>query len=332
MPSNKQGLDQHIFITGSTGFLGVRIVEALLQQGYTNIFCLHRGNSDTEVLKQMGSAIRLIEGDIMDVVFLEDALKSIDVVIHSAAIVSMDPSQKEEMIKMNVEGTSNVVNMCLESGVKKLIHISSIAAIGRRKFRETIDENNKWAYTEFNTQYGLSKFLAEQEAWRGYNEGLSVCIVNPSYILGPGHSIRSSLRLVQKLKDGLTHYPTGSNGFVDVRDVAIAVVKLIEPRFDGDRYIINEGNYPYRLILTQLAGHMELPAPAKALKGISAKLALWVEAIKSKISGKAPVITRESLMTGSLEVRYLNNKSINELGMVYRTMEETLKETAKTFK
>ncbi len=174
-----------IFVTGSTGFLGSYIVRKLVSDGYIDIICLKRESSETELVDDIFERVHWVTGDILDIPLMEKLLEGVDCIIHAAAIVS-HTANKKKMLQTAIDGTANLVNIALSGNVKKFIYISSIAAIGRGKPVEHITEKQIFSHSKYDTTYGLAKFLAEQEVWRGHAEGLNVTILNPSMILGPG--------------------------------------------------------------------------------------------------------------------------------------------------
>ena len=220
--------ESSILVTGGTGVLGAYIVKSLLEHGYRSIEVLSRKGRPEHFDFEGVDSVKFTAADITEIYPLEDVIKRSDVVIHAAAIVSFDPAVFKQMFKVNVEGTKNVVNLCNDHQVKKLIHISSIAAIGRSANQGVVDEDTTWKNGKYNTYYGVTKYLAEQEVWRSYHEGLPSVIVNPSLIIGDGDWGQSSLRIFQRAYEGIPFYPSGSTGIVDVRDVASIVVKVLE--------------------------------------------------------------------------------------------------------
>ncbi len=197
-----------IFITGSNGLIGSFVIRQFIEQGYA-VRALRRVNSDLSLLADITHRIQWVEGDLLDPLLLHQTIQPGDIVIHAAAIVSFSAREYEKMRKVNVEGTANVVNVCLQRGVKKFCFVSSIAALGRENHFHSIDESTKWEDSELNTVYAQSKYLAELEVWRGEAEGLPAVIVNPSVVLGPGDWRRSSTQLFKYAWDEHWFYPAG---------------------------------------------------------------------------------------------------------------------------
>jgi dihydroflavonol-4-reductase len=276
-------------------------------------------------------AIEWVDGDIMDVCFLDDITKNVDIIIHAAAIVTFDPRSFKKMISTAMEGTANLVNVALDNHVSKFIHISSIAAIGRRRKEERISEKNIFSKSQYDTTYGLSKFLAEQEVWRGHAEGLNTTILNPSMILGAGRWQDSSVQIFRKVYEGMRYYPSGLTGWVDVRDVADAVLKSLTTDFNGQRYIISAENHSYQSVFEKIANILQVNPPASALKPRMSQIIWRLEALRSWILNKKPVITKETVESMSAHSEYNNKKSIEDLKLSYIPFEKTIEESCKVF-
>lgn len=198
-----------------------------------------------------------MNGDVLDVISLEEAMEGVDAVIHSAAIVSFEPDDKDEMLKTNIEGTANIVNIAIDKNIRRFIHISSVAALGRTEIEETVNEERQWLDTKTNTNYAISKHKAEMEVWRAISEGLNAAILNPSTILGYGDWNTSSCAIFKSVHGGLPYYTTGINGFVYVEDVARAAVQLFDSDIIRERFIVNGGNWTFRQLLNTIADEFE---------------------------------------------------------------------------
>jgi dihydroflavonol-4-reductase len=320
----------HIFVTGASGFLGGYIVRSLIQNGYSHITCLKRPSSDISDLSDIAEMITWVDGDIIDMPFLVDVLVDVDAVIHAAAVVSFSPKKKADMMKITVEGTANLVNAALENNITKFVHISSVAAIGRKKPIEDIDEKSIFSRSQYDTTYGLSKFLAEQEVWRGHAEGLNVSILNPSLILGIGKWQQSSQQIFAKVYDGMKYYPVGTTGWVDVVDVATAAVICLTIT-DTQRYIISAENLSYHSVFSMIANTLKKSPPTKPVPNMLASIIWRLEALRSYITNSDPIITKETIMSTSVISNFDNQKSITQLGITYRPLATTIQEATTAF-
>ena len=302
---------------------------------------LCRKNSDlsllNEVLKRYGikeipSNIKFIYGDVLDYDILEEAMKDVDEVYHCAAVVSFDPIDKGSLMRVNVEGTRNMVNAALQCGVKKFCHVSSIAALGRSLEGEPINEESPWTQSKNNSVYSISKHEAEMEVWRGIAEGLNATIVNPSLILGAGRWDSSSCELFNVIAKGFPFYTTGVNGFVDVKDVARAMIMLMENNKFGQRYCLNGALISYQDFFKLMAQNFNVKAPyIKVGKGLSeiAWRAFW---LIGKLQGKKPLITKETARTATREYSYSSEKIMRELNFTFTPIEESIKEICSIYK
>lgn len=318
-----------ILLTGATGLLGSYLARYLVLQS-KEVRALKRPTSDLSLLGDAKDYIEWVDGDLLDITSLEEAMDGVDQVYHSAAFISFLPKQKQQMFKINVEGTQNIVNMALDMNVQKLLHVSSIAAIGKGKPETLLTEETAWEESPYDFGYGLSKYLGELEVWRGMVEGLNSVIINPSTIMGAGRWSDSSTKMFQRVNDGLSFYPKGSNGFVDVRDVAQAAIQLMDSNVTNHRFIVSAENLPYRQVLNEIAQCMGKKPPTIPVSGIMNAVGIWVEKIKSSLNGHEPVLTKEIATLTANNYIYNNSKLLDTLdGFQYRPITDTLRETVE---
>lgn len=318
-------MSKSILITGGTGFLGAYIIRELVRKGY-KVRALRRSSRIPHFLPAtIFETVEWVEGDILDVVSLEDAMHGIDTVIHSAAIVSFSPRDKDRMYKVNVEGTANVVNIALESNVTRLVHISSIAAIGRKPDGGHVNEEKKWEESNVNTHYAKSKFKAELEVWRGISEGLNAVMVNPSTILGFGDWHSGSSAIFRNVHNEFKWYTSGLNGFVDVEDVAAATVLLMESGISESRFIINGDNWPFRKLMDEIAMNFGKRKPPREATPFLLEIAWRVERLKSMITGRKPLLTKESAKVGTSKTYFDNGKFLKAFpDFTFTPLEQTI--------
>ena len=312
-----------ILVTGATGLLGSAIVESLLKKG-EKVRALVRNKSDLKQLKPFEDKVDIVQGDVLDMHSLEEATAEVKQIYHCAAIVSFDPNQKDLMHQINVEGTANIVNVALEKGIEKLLHVSSIAALGRVKNGAIVTESTQWQNTKENSQYAISKYLSEIEIWRGIAEGLNAVIVNPSIILGKGNWKNDSSALFNIGFQKIPFYPAGVNGFVDQNDVVKASIELMESSIVNERFILSGADISYKDLFTWMAQNYGHNIPRYELKNWMGQLAWRLEKIRTFINGKTPVITKETIRTTSNKYSYSSQKLKQAIGFKFTPAKETI--------
>lgn len=316
-----------LLITGASGLLGSHLLAQLVQEG-REVRALYR-NAIPEIAG--ADKVDWVQGDILDIVSLEEAMAGVDQVYHCAAMVSFNPRKKREMNRVNVEGTANVVNACISAGVKRLLHVSSIAAMGRIREGEPIDESMMWTEETSNSEYGKTKYLAELEAWRGAGEGLSLVIVNPVIILGAGNWTTGSSELFKSAYDEFPWYTEGASGFVDVADVVNAMTRLMDAEnISGERFIVSAGTFAFRNIFTRIAENFHRRPPHRAVTPMLASLVWRWEAVKSFFTGNDPLLTRETARTAAAKIKVDNSKLLRFFpDFRYNAMDDTLARVCK---
>lgn len=331
-------LPNTVFVTGATGFIGSHIVRRYLAAGYP-VEALYRTGSEYGLLGDIADRITWHEGDITDISSLQTAIKPGMDVIHAAAIVSFVPKDRPRMEKINVEGTANIVNICLQAGIRKFGYISSVAALGRPNQKGiipgqpiVIDEGQKWEDSPNNSYYAQTKYRAELEVWRGVAEGLNTVMVNPSVVLGEGDWTRSSVQLFKYVYDENPFYTDGNVNYVDVKDVADAIYELMQTEIVNERFILNAGTIPYKELLERMASSMGKRPPAVRVSPAVANVLWRIEAVRSWLTGKAPLITRETARSASQVYRFDNRKLLQRLDFHYRPLDETLRRVATALK
>ena len=324
--NNNHNEKGRVLVTGGTGFLGAYIIRQLIEQGWS-VRAIRRGQTlPAFIPASILDRVEWVTGDILDVIGLQEAMEDMDAVIHAAGRVSFARGEKQELFRTNIEGTANVVNMALEQNIRRLVHVSSVAALGRTGNGETVNEKKSWEQSRLNTQYAISKFRGEIEVWRGMGEGLSAVIVNPSTILGFGNWDHSSCTLFRSAWQEFPWYTEGINGFVDVQDVARAIVTLLESDLRGERYILNGENWTFRHLFESIATGFGKKPPSKEATPFLAGIAWRKEHIKSLFSGKPSILTRESARVAQSRTWFDNGKILAQLpGFQFTPLEKTIK-------
>ncbi|WP_343700593.1 NAD-dependent epimerase/dehydratase family protein [Chitinophaga sp.] len=319
-----------ILVTGGTGFLGSYLLRALVTAGKP-VRALYRRHIPDQLL-DVKDRVEWVQGDVLDVGSLEEAMQGVDQVYHCAAIVSFHPDRRAQMLKINVEGTANVVNIALDAGVKKLVHVSSVAALGRAREQAAINERSQWEESSNNSYYAISKHLSEMEIWRGIAEGLPAVIVNPSIILGSGYWHDGSGMLLKNAWKEFPYYTEGINGFVDVKDVVQVMMLLMDSTITAERFVLSAENWPYRRLFTTMAEALGKKPPHIAAKPWMAEMVWRMAKVKGWITGKRPLITRETARTAQLKVFYDAARIQEALpGFRFRPLEDTVREISAAY-
>ncbi len=325
-----------ILITGATGLVGSHLLLELLRNG-KQVRALKRAGSSVSSVDKIFAHYNFpppdkslwVEGDVTDYFSLLDAMEGVEQVYHCAAMVSFAGSAEAQLMKVNAEGTANVVNAAMEKGVKKLCHVSSTAALGRADNDKIITEETVWKISDKNSAYAVSKYAAEREVWRGTEEGLDAVIVNPCIIIGPGDLTKSSGRMIQSVRNGLKFYTGGANAFVDARDVAKLMIALMESEIKNERFILAAENLDYKNVFEMIAAALSKPAPTIRASSLLSALAWRAAFFAGLFSRSKPFITRETAMTGQQRNVYSNKKLKEKLNWNFIPVKEAIENACK---
>lgn len=296
-----------IFITGATGLLGSYLIKRLVKQN-AEIKALYRNQ-----IPFIHENVEWIKGDLLDIVLLEEILTGVDEVYHCAAKVSFNPKDKTQLFKTNVEGTANIVNACIINGIKKMLHVSSVSALGRIRENTIVTEEMHWSEETNNSAYGKSKYLAEMEVWRGIAEGLNAVIINPTIILAASNWNKNSSEIFKTVYKEFPYYSEGVTGFVDVEDVVTIMMKLMHSNISAQRFIVSAENISYRDLFFMIADAFHKKRAHKKVTPFISNAVWRFEALKSFLTGKAPFITKETARTALAKVYFDNSKLLEAL-------------------
>ena len=312
-----------VFITGANGLLGSFICRKLLEEGY-KVRALKRANSDLHLVEDIKDQIEWIDGDILDLVSIEKQLKNITTVVHCAALVSYDKKARQILYKTNVEGTANIVNACINAGITKIVYVSSVATIGKKRHQYESDENTQWNGTEQVSEYARTKYLAELEVWRGAAEGLKPLIVNPSVVLGPGDWNKSSTRIFKYILDEKPFYTSGCINFVDVRDVAEITVHLLNKNVYNERFIINAGSITYQDLFKKIAQSFKKQPPWIKVSPLLVRLTIFLDKWRSWLLRKDPMIGDDVSGVANNQHIFNNTKIRKSINFNFRKIDDTI--------
>jgi len=294
--------------------------------------CTKRASSIIpSLLLPYGSLIDWVDADMMDSFALEDALKGITQVFHCAAWVSLKQADKKPMITANVTGTANLVNLCLQMHIR-LVHVSSVAAIGLAKPGDLITENHHLDQALERDGYAISKLESEMEVWRGIAEGLNAVIVNPSIIIGANAGSEGSGQLFETVRNGLKFYTSGTCGFVDVEDVATCMIDLMDGYHHSERYIISAENLGYKQLTAEIAGCFGKKPPQIYARPWIMGLAWRGSAFIAALTRKSPAIDKVSAQAASMIRNYDNSKIKKAIGFEFKPISVSIKEICDRLK
>jgi len=332
-----------ILVTGGTGLVGSHLLLNLLKAGQ-KVRALHRKNSDLKAVEHvlnyytstkeantLFQQIEWFEADITNVPQLNKAFENIKYVYHCAALVSFDPADDKKLRKINIEGTANIVNLCVAFKVEKLCYVSSVAALGRSLNDKEITERAMWNPEEDHSDYAISKYGAEIEAWRGTQEGIPTVIVKPGVIIGTGFWKEGTGQIFSKIDKGMNYHFPKIAGFVGVEDVVSVMQKLMEAEVKNEAYILVSENLSFKMVFDQIATELDKPKPKKALK----KWMLWLGWLFQKIGGffgAKRQITRNTVNTLFQHSIYSNKKIKESLDFKFTPMKKVIAKTAKFYK
>ncbi len=312
-----------ILVTGGTGFIGATLIEQLLAAGHS-VRAIKREFSNIPISLKNNSQLTWMEADLYNFFTLKDAFVGITKVYHCAALVSYDPKDQKVVMKTNAEGTAHIVNLCLENNVR-LIHLSSVAALGEADNDEPISEKTGWEWNKKKSGYSISKYEAEREVWRGMAEGLDAVIVNPSVVIGAPRNNPKSGRIFKLIDKGLKFYPPGSIGIVDVEDVAKIMIMLMERTdISNENFILSAENVTYKALFAEYSALCGRNTPAIPAKKWLLSIAWRLHRLKSAIGLHNSGLTKEIARASLKRNKYTNDKIVKTLTFSFIPIKQSL--------
>jgi dihydroflavonol-4-reductase len=329
-----------ILITGGTGLVGAHLLLKLAQSG-SPVRALYRTTASLAKTKKLFAhynsealynTIDWVEGDIVDVPSLEAAFAGVTHVYHCAALVSFDPADEDWLRKVNIEGTANMVNCALAFGVQKFCHVSSIAALGDALYAgDTINEETEWNPEKSHSDYAISKYGAEMEVWRAWQEGLNVVVVNPGVIFGYGFWEQGSGAILRAVQRGQYFYTLGNCGIVSVTDVINSMVILMQSNITGERYIVVAENITYKALLDIVALALSKSKPSIYATPLLMQIAWRADWLLSKLLRNKRMITR-SMAKSAHSTEMYDDAKIKAFGYTFTDTQLFIKELCLLFK
>ena len=331
-----------ILVTGGTGQIGSRLLFHLTQNKAHKVRAVYRSAHSLEKVEQLfiqqspnGAelfrSIEWVQTDISNIPALEKAFVNVTFVFHCAGFISFQPKDFAQLIKVNVEGTANIVNLCIDFKVKKLCYVSSVATLSALP-HTPIDEENDWNNEENNTDYAISKNGGEMEVWRGSQEGLPVVIVNSSVVLGADFYEQGSGLLFKKVASGLKYYPTGGTGFVAVGDVVRAMIALQFSEVTGERFVLNTANLTYQSVFEKIAKGLGVKAPTKKISHKVLRRLARLDGFLSFLGIKKRTLTLQTADALGLVTTYNGDKIKKFVDFQYSDIDEVIQEICHKIK
>ena len=323
-----------ILVTGGTGLVGAHLLYRLVDSNekvraiyraerklnhVKNVFACYTENYDA-----LFKSIEWVQADILDIPLLSDAFADVKYVYHCAAFVSFEPDKYQQLRQTNIEGTANVVNLCISHNIKKLCYVSSVATIGNTINNKPITEETEWKPEADNNVYAITKYGAEMEVWRATQEGLDVVIVNPGVILGGGIWRYGSSSLFKKAAKGFKYYSSGTVSLVDVKDVVSIMITLLKSEVKNERFILVAENWTYKQFLKTMANSVNAKSPKKEASIWLLQCAWKLDWLTHKITGKRRQLTKQLVVSLASETYYSNDKIKTALNFEFTPVNESI--------
>lgn len=331
-----------ILVTGGTGLVGSHLLYQLSLEN-DKVKAIHRKSSDLLAVKNvfryfsadyeaLFQKIEWVEANISDIISLEKAFKNVTEVYHSAALVSFNSKDYTAMEQINIDGTSNIVNFCIEKNVKKLCFVSSVATIEKSVTGNLMNEDDEWNAEKVSYGYALTKYGAEMEVWRASQEGVPVVIVNPGIILGAGFWHQGSGALFSKIEKGFSFYSEGVMGFVAVTDVVKAMLLLMNSDIVNERYILVAENSSFKNIFCQIAENFEKKPPSIKVTKLMSAIGWRLEKLKSVFTNVPETLTKHGAKSIHDKRYYSSEKIEKSLNFNFESLTETIKSVCELYK
>jgi nucleoside-diphosphate-sugar epimerase len=322
-----------VLVTGGTGFIGAYIIKHLIESGVA-VRAIRRTQKALFFIPQnIIEKVEWVDGDVRDIISLHDAMQGVDAVIHAAAVVSFSKENRQLMYQTNVDGTRYVVDVALENNIRRLVYISSVAALGRTGHSEKVSEEKKWVLSKTNTHYAITKHQAELEVWRAFAEGLEGVILNPSTVLGFGDWHQSSCAIFKNVYKEFPWYTEGVNGFVGVEDVAAAAVQLLNTDIIEKRFIVNADNWSFQQLFNEMADGFVKKKPHRKATPFLGEIAWRLEKFKYLFTDGKPLLTKESARVAHSKTQFDNAALLKALPQFsFTPLGEVIRNSCENYK
>jgi len=330
-----------ILVTGGTGLVGSHLLYKLISNNETvraiyrtekklkvveNVFSIY-----SEDYKSLFNKIEWVLADLNDVPSLQNAFLGVSKVYHCAAMVSFNPKDYHKMRKVNIKGTTNIVNLCISNKIDKLCFVSSIATIEKSLNNDPINENNFWNTSVDKSGYAITKQGAEMEVWRASQENIDVIIVNPGVILGSGFWNNGTGKLFSKIYKGFKYYTTGVTGFVGVTDVVNIMINLMKSNQKNERFILVSENASFKDVFFLIADTFKVKRPSKKVTKLLSEFAWKFDLLKSSIWNTSPMFSKHSARASHKKNYFSSKKIETAINYTFEPLTNTIQVTCKHF-
>ncbi len=318
-----------VLVTGGTGFVGSRVVEALVARG-DRVRVLHRASSSMAALD--GLPVEHCLGDILDPKSVEQAVAGCDLVFHVAGLAAYWRASRDEVYRVNVEGSRVVMQACLQAGTPRVVHTSSVAAIGFRSDGKPADEETAFDPISASFAYGDSKHRAEAEVLAAVDGGLSAVIVNPAVVIGAGdHNMISGSALVEFARGHVPASPPGGACMVDVDAVVQGHLAAAERGRAGERYILGGENLTHRQTAEIMASVTGRKAPRLVLPNWSLGPAAAAVDLFNRLNPRPPKVTGEQIRIMGIACYYDSSKAVRELSFALLPLRDAVEKAYRWY-
>ena len=329
-----------ILVTGGTGLVGAHLLYHLIKDNET-IRAIYRSEERIEAVKKIFSyytddaslisKIEWFKADITDIPAMIPAFVGVEKVYHCAAFISFNPKDYKEMRKVNIHGTAIIVNLSIDTKIKKLCFVGSIASVGDALKGQLITEESEWNKELDNSGYSITKFGAEMEVWRASQEEVEVVIVNPGIILGSGFWTSGSGKLFSKVYKGFKYYTEGITGFVGVKDVVKSMILLMNSDVKNERFILVSENKSYKEVLFLIADTWGVKRPSKKIKAWQTTVFWRLSSFLTIFSEKAPLLSKYSAKSAHEVSKYSSEKIKQTMNFQFKEIQTFVKDVCSNF-
>ena len=326
-------------VSGATGIIGSHVVMNLLKNGEKVIACAGPGNNKQKLKELFGyygcenlyDKIEWRELILNDIFSIESALENVETVYHCAGLVSFRISDRKKLYEINEEGTANMVNACLQKKVV-LCHVSSICTLNNADIKNEIDERVFWKQSGKESEYAISKYKAENEVWRGIEEGLNAVVVNPGVVLSPGFWDQSSSQIFKVCDKGVGYYTKGFSAYITANDTAKIMIELVQKKCYANRFILIEKNYTYQEILENVSFHIGKTNKLKEIGKTSIHLLYYLEQFLSFFGLRKSKLHKPLIHTLFNQQKYSNQKIHSVLNYKFESVNSEIERIAKIYR